>query len=1114
MNHDNGFPRPHISRNQIPARWRFGALGRNRVRAVRFGRFSHFVRHTLILLTLTVVVANTPAALVARRIATENGDPMLYPSYLKEYNGKLYFRANNLPSGNNVELWEFDGTYARMAAEINPGTTGSDPSYLTVLNGKLFFCATTAGGSKLWQYDPVGGARQAPGAASNPSLPQEMFAYNGNLFFRAARFGAPSNIGVELWKFDGSSQTPVDLFDGTGSSYPQHFIEYNGLMYFNANGTPGQGTELWRYSGAGMPTEAARIYPNNGSSPEQFAVYNDQLYFSAYDGAHGRELWRFDGTTASLAADILPGGQYSSSNPNGLAVYNGKLYFSATDDVHGYELWSFDGTNAQMVAELNPTPNPGNGDTFLMDSSPADLTVFDGVLYFSANDGVHGRELWSYDGTTARLALDINPGQYGSEVAELTVFNGMLYFAADDGYVPGLNSLAPKGFVLNLEETPTLEDALDTPGVVWTTGSHPWLAQTSQSHDGADAAQSAQVHNADDSSWLKATNILGPGTVSFWWKADIGCGAFANFRVSGGSGVWPQAINLDASTGWRWETCFLGAGPQELIWVAYGNCDDPEQITVWLDEVVITGPGHEAAPFFTTQPANLTVPAGTNVTFKAVVGGYPIPVLQWRFKGEEIPGATNFTLALTNMQAADAGVYAVVASSARGAVTNEARLTVLESAPVILVQPIESTVTFGLAAQFQVAVHGTSPLTYQWKFNGIDLAGETNARLVLDPVTANQAGAYSVDVHNPIGRTSSRAASLWVVRVAAWGENVFGQILVPSNACDIVAVAAGSGHSLALKRDGSVLSWGDLAWSAQSSLPADLTNVITIGAGGWHSLAVRRDATVAAWGFNGSGQTNVPSNLSNVVAVAGGLRHSLALKADGRVESWGYGPSAQPTVAAALENVTAIAAGTLHNLALLGNGTVFAWGDNSGRQCDVPPGLSNIVAVAAGSGHSLALHSDGTIAAWGTNTFGQTDVAAELTNIVAIAAGDQHNLAWRADGTLLAWGDSRYGQTDVPAGLVGVAAVAGGRAHTVALLGSASSLSRPQLLPGYFPATGRFSISVPTVRGRTYFLETSDAATDSAWITVSTLFGDGTTRHFAEPIAAPAQRFYRLRVTQ
>ena len=418
-------------------------------RLLDINRLNWLPLQLLVLSGLVLSMATAPAASVARRIVSDNGDPILWPSYLTEFEGKLYFRANNLLHGNNVELWEFDGTVARLAAEINPGATGSDPSCLEVWNGKLYFCASTNGGSnKLWQYDAAEGASLVPGSASNASLPQDLFAYGGNLYFRAARFGVPGNIGIELWKFDGTSQTPIDLFAGTGSSYPQHFIEYNGLLYFNACGSPGQGTELWSYNGLGMPTEAVRIYPSNGSSPENFAVYDGLLYFSAYDGAHGRELWRYNGTTASLAADITPGGQYSSSNPGALTVYKGKLYFCATDEVHGYELWAFDGTTARMVAEINPTPDPGNGDTFLMDSSPADFVILDDLLYFSADDGVHGRELWSYDGDQVRLVLDINPGPIGSQVSELTVFQGTLYFSADDGYVPGLNGLEPKVFAL------------------------------------------------------------------------------------------------------------------------------------------------------------------------------------------------------------------------------------------------------------------------------------------------------------------------------------------------------------------------------------------------------------------------------------------------------------------------------------------------------------------------------------------------------------------------------------------------------------------------------------------------------------------------------------------
>ena len=386
------------------------------------------------------------------RLVTDSssGQPVLYPSYITEYQGLLYFRGSNYPQGTDAELWSSDGLTAQRVADINPGGNGSSPSYLAVANDKLYFGATTAGGTRLWQFDTVSGAALAPGSAAQASNPEQMTAFGTNLYFRAFR----SNIGTEFWSFNGASQTPIDMYPNTGSSFPQHFTQFNGKLYFNANGTAGQGSELWRYSGSGVPTEAARIYPNNGSSPEHLAEYQGELYFSAYDGVHGRELWKYDGAAASLVADIVPGPNLSS-NPTGLTAYDGKLYFSASDPVHGTELWSFDGMSAQLVGEINPTPDPGNGDTFMMDSSPADLTVFEGKLFFSANDGAHGRELWSYDGNQLSLVNDINPGQYGSEVSELTVYNGELFFSADNGYAPGLGTFQPKVYAYSLVPEPS-----------------------------------------------------------------------------------------------------------------------------------------------------------------------------------------------------------------------------------------------------------------------------------------------------------------------------------------------------------------------------------------------------------------------------------------------------------------------------------------------------------------------------------------------------------------------------------------------------------------------------------------------------------------------------------
>jgi hypothetical protein len=137
-----------------------------------------------------------------------------------------------------------------------------------------------------------------------------------------------------------------------------------------------------------------------------------------------------------------------------------------------------------------------------------------------------------------------------------------------------------------------------------------------------------------------------------------------------------------------------------------------------------------------------------------------------------------------------------------------------------------------------------------------------------------------------------------------------------------------------------------------------LNNVIAIAAGDIHSLALKSDGTVVGWGSNGFGQLNIPAGLNNVTAIAAGYGHSLALKSDGTVVAWGDNVYLQSSVPAGLNNVIAIAAGDVHSLALKSDGTVVAWGCgylyNAG-QCTIPVGLSGVTAIAATGYHNLAL---------------------------------------------------------------------------------------------------------------------------------------------------------------
>lgn len=264
--------------------------------------------------------------------------------------------------------------------------------------------------------------------------------------------------------------------------------------------------------------------------------------------------------------------------------------------------------------------------------------------------------------------------------------------------------------------------------------------------------------------------------------------------------------------------------------------------------------------------------------------------------------------------------------------------------------------------------------------------------------------------------------------IRAWGCNgVAGQIDVPANLTNVLAIAAGQVHGVALKNDGTLGAWGDNRYG-QATVPSGLNSVMAIGAGGYHSMAVRSDGSIVAWGDNRHGESDAPS-LNNAVAAAGGLFHGLALKRDGTVAAWGYNSQGQISVPLDLTNAVAISAGLLHSLALKADGTVVAWGFNGAGQVDVPVGLSNVVAIASGDAHNIALKADGAVVCWG----GITTVPAGLTNVQNVSAGGNNNFAIRRDHTLIAWGEDACGSATVPSDLTNVFFAVSGVAHTYAL---------------------------------------------------------------------------------
>lgn len=291
---------------------------------------------------------------------------------------------------------------------------------------------------------------------------------------------------------------------------------------------------------------------------------------------------------------------------------------------------------------------------------------------------------------------------------------------------------------------------------------------------------------------------------------------------------------------------------------------------------------------------------------------------------------------------------------------------------------------------------------------------------------------FRLVVSNALGVVNGFDQILDEANVIAWGADYAGQLNVPTNLNNVVAIAGAYDHNLALKTNGTVVAWGDNTFG-QANVPSGLSNVVAMAGGQYFSMALQSNGTVTAWGASILAQTNVPAGLTNVVEIAGGTYSSLALKNDGTVTAWGANFFNLTSVPAGATNIVAIAGGSYHSLALKNDGTVIVWGDDSSGQTNVPAGLTNVVAIAGGGYHSLALKNDGTVVAWGDDSAGQTNVPAGLSNVVAVAAGGFHSLALKANGTVVMWGDNSSGQINLPTGLTNVVAISGGYLDSLAL---------------------------------------------------------------------------------
>ena len=324
-----------------------------------------------------------------------------------------------------------------------------------------------------------------------------------------------------------------------------------------------------------------------------------------------------------------------------------------------------------------------------------------------------------------------------------------------------------------------------------------------------------------------------------------------------------------------------------------------------------------------------------------------------------------------------------------------------------------------------------------------------------------------------INWTAPMVTSTYTINVAVtdgYGGSVQSSTNVVVNVSDSEAwssVSSGYGHTIAIKRDGTLWAWGyngcaqlGLGDTTYRNIPTQVgieTNWLSVSTGDLHSIAIKTDGTLWVWGYNRFGQLglgdttyrNIPTQVgieTNWLSVSAGSEYTIAIRTDGTLWSWGYNCNGElglgdggegtdryvPTQVGTESNWLSVSVGSDHTIAKKTDGTLWSWGGNFYGQLglgdtvyrNIPTQIgaeTNWSYISAGNRYTTVIKTNETLWSWGYNNYGQLGLGDKInrniptqveteTNWFSVSSNRYHTVAIKSDGTLWSWGTNGYGQ--------------------------------------------------------------------------------------------------------